>query len=217
MRSNLASSPIGLPGHTALLVAILSTTASACHRTPAPPSDEVAAFALRAVEESRGPGIGRDTIDEQLVELVRRVQLVKRATLDTMDKQRLLEVFAGEAGPDKKYDKAERPRMQRERAARGIKQSLSGKCTADRIDEGRDARVHFLTEPLAGEVPAEIVAGVADLARRLTSAQLARVRCEKGELGFLIVRGDAGSLRLIDVFEIRPSPIEIHPDDPSMK
>lgn len=205
-----------------LFALALLLPAAGCKRkksaTPPPPRDELSRFALRVVDAARAPaGLGPDLVDDDLVERVRRMQLVKRTLMDTWDADKLLEAFHGEAGPDRKYPPDERPQKQRERATRGLRATLDGPCSAISWSEGLKQRVEFLvTEPNA-KLPEEILAGQKELAARLAGAELARVTCTRGDIGFVVVKGKDGARRLVDAFNLVRASMELHPNEPTMK
>ena len=179
--------------------------------------EELERAALELVAASRTDGgVGPEVVDGELVELIRRIQLVRRATLDTNDRDRLLEVLSGESGPDRQYPAAERPRMQRERATRGLREHARGDCKATRDGALTDERMRYLTEPPDG-VPPEVAAAQRELATRLQGAAVVRLACAPGSLGVLVVRGADGKARAADVFPLQRSAIGIDPDDPQMK
>ena len=211
--------PLADRGPLAFVVLLAVLGFAACHRAPPPPPvDPVAAFALRVVDAARSAdGLGPELVDAELVERLRRLQLVLRTTMDTWEPAKLLDVYAGNAGPDRNYPVADRPKMQRERAARGIGATLSGRCTATRWDQAREGRVKYLVTPPEGHLPDEIVRGQAQAAEALAHAEAARVQCERGDAGMLFVKDSAGRYRLVDIFPSQRQVITVHPDDPSMK
>jgi hypothetical protein len=195
------------------LVLVVAAATAACHRRP---SDPLAAFALSVVDSARSPaGLDAHLVDDELVEAARRLQLVRRTTLDTGDPAQLVAVFHGDAGPDRNYPPAERPRMQRERATRGLRATLEGRCTAVRSETMAAARVHFLVEPLP-RLPPEIVEGQQALARQLEGAEVARLTCKRGDVGMLVVRR-GGERKLVDIFPTMRPLVEISPNEPTMK
>ncbi len=178
---------------------------------------DVEQFALDVVAAARAePGLGPELVDEELVEQVRRVQLVRRTMLDTFDRAKLAEVLAGEAGPDRQYPPAERPRKQRERATRGLRAVLQGPCRATHDEAGAQIHVQRMVKPVPGQ-PDEVTRAMADLDRALAPVDGAVVQCESGKVGVVAHRGADGRLKLVDVFDLERSPIEINPNDPSMK
>jgi hypothetical protein len=179
--------------------------------------DPVARAALEVVVAARSPaGLGAELVDADVVEQVRRIQLVQRTTMDTRQAPALLRALDGDAGPDRQYPPSDRPQKQRERATRGLRDGLSGPCRAARWDTGRDRRVRHLVEPLEN-VPAAVTEAQSRLARALDGAELARVTCEKsGDVGMLFVPRD-GRLRLVDVWALGHSTVEVNPNEPTMK
>jgi hypothetical protein len=176
-------------------------------------------FALAAVAAARSPeGLGAELVDEDLVERARRLQLVLRSTWDTHDRARLLGAFSGEAlGPDRQYPPAERPLRQRERASRGLRDALDGKCRARRWEDARAARVAWLTTPPGGDWwPSEIATAQAELAGLLATAEAARVECDHGDVVLLVARRD-GRRRLVDVFPTERSKLQLNPNDPRQR
>jgi hypothetical protein len=180
-------------------------------------SSDQAKFALDLVAASRtAEGIRADQVDADLVEKVRRSQLVRRMRLDTADPTKLLEALSGETGPDRQYPPAERPLRQRERATRGLKANAQGDCQATMDTAEAAVRIKFLTEPL-DNVPQQVLDARAELAAALQSAEVIRLTCAASRLGVLAVRGADGKLRAVDLYEIGRGSIEINPNDPSMK
>jgi len=181
--------------------------------------------ALRVLEAARSEaGLDEVLVDAELVERVRRVELVRRMSLDTGARDKLLGALAGDVGPDRQYPPAERPLRQRERATRGLRARLSGACTAERWPEGGAAWVARITSsagPGQSPLPDEVVAEQRALRDRLSSATSVRVRCERGEVGMLMVRGPGLGLRVAEIFEPRRATggvgIETSPFDPAMK
>ena len=179
-------------------------------------------FAARVIDAARSEGgLGEDLVDAELVERVRRVELVRRLSVDTASRQMLLGALAGEVGPDRQYPPADRPLRQRERAARGIKARLAGPCTARRWSEGGAAWIARITGPGQSPLPEEAVAEQRALGGRLAGAWSVRVSCERGELALLLVRGPGLGLRVAEIFDpARATPgvgIETSPFDPNMK
>jgi hypothetical protein len=160
-------------------------------------------------------GLGPAQVDADLVEQARRLQLVKRTLLDTRDPQRLLEVFSGDAGPDRQYSPSERPRRQLERATRGLRAVLGGRCKAKRWDQARAGRVAFLTAPVEGG-PDAVNAGAAALRARLAGAEAALVTCDKGMVAMLVVPGPDGR-KLVDLFPPDRGALEVNPNERTMK
>jgi hypothetical protein len=187
-----------------------------CKRSP----DEAERLALGVVEAARSDGgIGPELVDADLIERIRRVQLVRRATLDTTEREALLRVLSGESGPDRRYPPSERPRMQRERATRGVRAHARGACTAKRDDTLTAERMRYLTEPPDG-VPVEVAAAQRELIPALRGGVVVRLTCS-GEgstsLGVLVVKGNDGKLRVVDLYPLVRNTVEINPDDPAMK
>ena len=200
------------------LALVLLASAGCRRKAPAPPEDALRRFALSVVEAARGPGgIGAELVDDRLVEDVRRLQLVKAVARTTRESDRLLAALRGEVGPDGKPGKAEAPGRQRERASRGIRENMTGPCRATRWDGGLAERLDFLVGPLPGARPKEVVLAEGDLAKRLAGAELARVTCEKGDLGLLAVKGPGGSRRVVDLFPIVGSAAEVRPEEPERR
>ena len=215
-----------MPRSLVLVVALTSLALSPGCRKKGPPPIKMSAedqalsrFALSVLEAARSPGgLGPELVDDDLVERLRRVQLVKHTTMDTMDRDKLLAAFAGEAGPDRKYPVAERPAKQRERAARGMNAMLTGTCTAIPWPEGRAARVAFFVAPVdAGPLPDEVRTEQKALGERLAKAEVARVSCQSGEAGFVVVKDGSGKRRLVDAFPLHRATMEVHPNEPTMK
>ena len=201
----------------AALIAML--TIGACHRAaPKAPADPLADFALSVVAAARSPaGIGPDLVDAQLVESIRRLQLVAHTAADTHDPAELMRSYTGQSGPDRRYPPEDRPRMQRERATRGLLAMVDGPCAAESFEPARRGRVAFLTTPLPGDIPGEILRGQQEVADALRGSELARVRCTKGDVAMLTVKDERGRYRLVDMFPTVRSNIEVRPDEPSMK
>ena len=65
-------------------------------------------------------------------------------------------------------------------------------------------------------LPAPVLAGQQALAHRLEGAEAARVLCEHGGVGMLVV-GAPSQRRLVDLFPLTQSSLEISPDEPTMK
>lgn len=196
---------------------MLLAVAPGC-RKKAAPLDDTSRFALSVVEAARSPaGLGADLIDADLVEQSRRMQLVRRTTLDTWEADKLRAVLGGEGGPDRQYPVAERPQKQRERATRGLRATLDGACRASSWPAARDGRVRFLTLPWGPTLPDEVKAAQADLARRLAGAEAARVTCKTGDVVFLIVPGSDGKRRLVDIFPTATPNLVVSPNEPTMK
>lgn len=215
-----ASSLIALSLASALAFALVG--AAGCRKkppaAPPPPADELSRFALKVVEAARSPaGLGPDLVDDDLVERVRCMQLVKRTLMDTWDPDTLLKAFHGEAGPDRQYVPAERPQKQRERATRGLRATLEGTCSAKPWTEGLKQRVEYLVTEANAKFPEEILAGQKELAARLANAELARVTCTHGDIGFVVVKARDGTRRLVDAFNLVRATMEIHPNEPTMK
>ena len=200
-------------------LALAACHVAACHRQPAaPPIEPVAAAALHVVNAARSEaGIGPELVDENLVETLRRVQLVLRATISTWEPEKLLAAFHGETGPDKQYPVEDRPKMQRERATSGMRSTLAGKCTAKPWDQGKAGRVRYLVQPLAGKLPDEIVQAREQLKDTLAHAEAARVDCESGSAGMLFVKDGAGRYRLVDIFPTQHQTVTVNPDDPTLR
>ena len=179
----------------------------------------LAGFALRVVDAARAPGgLTAELVDDDLVERLRRVQLVKRATMDTMDRDKLLAALAGETGPDRRYPPAERPQKQRERATRGIQAMLGGKCSAQPWPAGLRERVAFFVGPAqAGTLPEEVQAAQREVGQKLAGAELARVTCEQGDVAFVVVKDAAGQRRLADAFPVQRATMVVNPNEPTMK
>jgi hypothetical protein len=199
-----------------LLLFAAATLAAGCrHR------QEAERFALDLLAAARSDGgIGPDLVDAQLVEKVRRLALVRRTMLDTHDRDQLLGVLSGEAGPDRQYPAAARAAKQRERATRGLAAVARGACRAT-VDESRaEMRVKFLVEPFTG-APDEVAVAQAELERGLRSAELVRLDCVDGKdqarVGVLAVRGDDGKLRAVDIYPIGTGSFEVSPNDPRMR
>jgi len=199
-----------------ITIALLSSTAG-CRRFR---RDEPAGAALAVVEAARSPaGIAPEQVDAELVERARRIQLALRASWDTHDRDRLLAAFSGDWGPDRQYPPAERPLRQRERASRGLREGLAGRCRAERWDLARDRRVRWLTAPLDPSFwPKEIARAQAALAQDLAHAEAARVRCDGGgDVVMLLARRDGGPLRLVDVVPTVQSNVQLNPNDPHQR
>jgi hypothetical protein len=195
-----------------LLFATLVSVAG-CNRGPT----EAERTALALVEASRSPsGIGPELVNADLVEKVRRIQLVRRTTLDTYDRAKLLEVLAGEAGPDRQYAPADRPQKQRERASRGLAATAKGVCKATQDGQVAADRVHTLTDPMK-YVPSEVVAAQQDLESALHDAEAVRLDCAPGRVAVLLVKGSDGKLRVVDLWEPGAASFEVNPNDPTLK
>lgn len=180
--------------------------------------DGPARFAIRVVEAARSPdGLPAALVDAELVEQVRRVELARRLSLDTADRAALLAALSGEAGPDRQYPPSERPLRQRERATRGLRATLEGRCSAARWPEGGRAWLARITGPTTSRLPDEVVAAQEALRQRLAQAEAVRVTCAAGEVGLLLVRGPDGERRVAEIFPTRAAGIERSPFDPSMK
>jgi hypothetical protein len=130
---------------------------------------------------------------------------------------KLLADFHGETGPDRQYPLAERPQRQRERATRGLKALLQGRCEGQPMPAAVKGRVQWLTSAGGAKVPEEIELGMADTARILARAEAVIVSCDKGEAVFLIVPGSDGKRRLADVFSLQQEAMGVSPNDPAMK
>jgi len=179
--------------------------------------DEIEKFALDAVAAARADGgLGPDLVDADLVEQVRRVQLARRTMLDTFDRQALVAVLAGEAGPDRQYPPAERPLRQRERATRGLRAVLSGPCRASRDTDGAVIHVQRMVAPVVGQ-PEEVSQAMEQLDGALRGVDGAVVVCEHGKVGLVVHRARDGRLKLVDMIDLEKPPIEINPNDPTMK
>ena len=186
-------------------------------------------LALAVVEAARSPaGIPEELVDAELVERVRRVELVRRLSLDTAERGRLLDALSGEVGPDRRYPPAERPLRQRERASRGVRGRLQGECRAERWSEGAAAWIARITGgswgggkgPAGtgqGSLPEEVIAEQRALRQRLAGAVGVRVWCTHGDLGMLVVRDGLIRRRVVEIFPTRAVTMEISPFDPSQK
>ena len=147
---------------------------------------------------------------------MRRLQLVRRTTLDTLKREALLEVLSGEAGPDKQYPASERPKKQRERATRGLVAATDGACRAVRDRSGAEEHVRKLVAPIAG-APAEVLAAEEELDGALRGVDGAVLVCDRGKVGLVMHRASDGKLKLVDMFDLARAPLEIDPNDPGMK
>ncbi len=195
------------------LVAFATASIAGCRHDPG----ESERVALALVEAARSPaGIGADLVDADVAEKVRRIQLVRRATLDTYDRGKLLEVLSGEAGPDRQYPPAERPTKQRERASRGLAATAKGACKATRDPRLASDRVQLLVEPLK-HVPSEVTAAQQDLAAALHDTEGVRLDCAPGHVAVLLAKGGDGKLRAVDLWELGATSFEVNPNDPTMK
>jgi hypothetical protein len=178
---------------------------------------EVERFALDVVQAARSPdGIGPDLVDDVLVEKVRRLQLARRTTLDTMKREALVEALSGEVGPDKQYPVAERPKKQRERATRGLNATISGNCRAVHDTSGAEIHIKQLVAPIAGQ-PDEMLTAENEIDIALRGVDGAVLVCDTGKVGVVVHRGSDGKWKLVDMFDLQRQPIEINPNDPNMK
>lgn len=191
--------------------------AAGCKRMPAGRPGEELELAEALLKQARAPeGIGPELVDSEVVERVRRIQLVRRTTLDTMQKDSLLAALAGQTGPDRQYPEAVRAAKQRERATRGLLAHAVGQCHA-RLDEaGTRERLKYLLDPVEG-APDQVRVAQEELGSSLHEATGARLECEHGQVGLLMRRGDDGKLKVVDLWQIGTPPIGLSPDDPSMK
>ncbi len=181
------------------------------------PKVEVERFALEVVRAARSPeGIGPDLVDEKLVEKVRCLQLARRMTLDTLKREALVEALSGEVGPDKQYPVAERPKKQRERATHALITTVSGDCRAVHDTPGAEAHVKQLVSPIPGQ-PEEMQAAETELDIALRGVDGAVLVCGTGKVGVVVHRGGDGKWKLVDLFDLNRQPIEINPNDPTLK
>ena len=188
-----------------------------CHQRPLPPSGEELKVAEKLLAEARSDGgIGTDLVDAEMVERVRRIQLVRRTALDTFDKEKLLSVLAGEGGPDKQYPEAQRPEKQRERATRGMRAQAQGECKAVLDEAGVRARLDYLLSPVKG-MPEAVNRAQEELGTMLRQATGARLDCTPGHIGMLMRRGDDGKLKVVDMWQAGAPPIQFDPDSPNQK
>lgn len=195
---------------TLLLVAALG----ACQRRGRD-RDPAERFALGLIEAARSDGgIRAEQVDDELVEKARRLQLVRRTTLDTFKPDVLRKTLAGEAGPDQQYPVAERPTKQRERATRGLRAGLTGRCAAQNDPKTLAERLTYLTKHI-DHVPPEVAVAQDELRRALDGASGVAVACEQGIVGMILVPR-AGGLRVVDLFAIG-LPYEVDYRSPGMK
>jgi hypothetical protein len=198
-------------------IVVLALAAAGCPRKAGHPGEELeVADALLA--QARSPaGIGTDLVDAEVVERVRRIQLVRRTALDTREADTLLAALSGEAGPDKQYPEAVRAAKQRERATRGLRAQAQGDCKASLDEAGTRGRLRYLLDPIKG-TPDEIQRAQEQLGSSLHEATGARLDCSQGgKVGLLMRRGDDGKLRVVDIWEIGGQPIQFDPNIPGMK
>ena len=185
-----------------------------CHGNDRADSERTA---LALVAASRSPaGIGPELVDTDLAEQARRLQLVRRATLDTLKREKLLAVLAGAGGPDQQYPPSEWPQKQRERATRGLAATAQGECKATFAPQLAADRVKALTEPMQG-VPPEVRAAQQELQSELRDAEAVRLDCQPGHVGVLLVKSAFGGRRAIDLWEFGATSFEVNPNDPAMK
>jgi hypothetical protein len=198
-------------------IVILALAAAGCPRKAGHPGEELE-VAQALLAQARAPdGIGTDLVDAEVVERVRRIQLVRRTTLDTREADVLLAALAGEAGPDRQYPEAVRAAKQRERATRGLRAQAHGECKASLDEPGTRGRLKYLLDPING-VPDEVKRAQEQLGSELHEATGARLDCaEGGHIGLLMRRGDDGKLRVVDIWEIGGQPIQFDPNIPGMK
>lgn len=177
-------------------------------------SERVALAIVAAARTSTG--IGPELVDSALTEKVRCMQLVRRTTLDTFNRDKLLAVLNGEGGPDRQYAPADRPQRQRERAARGLAATTRGDCKATPAPQLAADRVKALTDPIEG-APSEVLAAQQELQAALQEAEAVRLDCQPGHVGVLLVKAPDGKRRVIDLWELGASSFEVNPNDPTMK
>jgi hypothetical protein len=178
-----------------------------------------ARFALRLVDAARAPaGVPEAMVDAEMVERLRRIELVRRLASEEAPAPRIADALRGEAGPDAQYPTEERARRQRERAARGVAATLSGACTAARAPTLARRWVERVTSSAeALHLPAEAVAEQRALAHRLARAEGVIVKCDKGSLGVLVTRSFPLGCRVADLMPMDAPKAPLDPTDPGMK
>lgn len=178
-----------------LAVAAMIQFGVACK--PAPPSDALA-FAVAFVDAARGSGLPADWVDDVLILRIRRAQRLQNAAKAKSPPETLALAWNADATPGLPFE--QRSRLQRDRAAHGMKRSLHGHCQARDDQEGFAKRFEAVTGPVAG-APDEAKVELERLARDLSSAHLLRVSCDDGAVGLVLVPSGK-SWQVVDVFPL---------------
>jgi hypothetical protein len=164
---------------------------------PQRPAEPVA-FALGFVEAARGEGLTPDWVDDAMILRIRRVQRLENAAKAKQPPETLARAWNEDPTPGLPYE--QRSKLQRDRAAHGMKRALHGRCDGRDDREGFAKRVEAVSAPVEG-APADAKEELARLARDLSSAHLIRVNCDDGAVGIVLVPSGK-SWQVVDVFPL---------------
>ncbi|HZS38735.1 MAG TPA: hypothetical protein VFF06_18010 [Polyangia bacterium] len=164
---------------------------------PAHPAD-AGGFATAFVDAARGEGLGADWVDDVMIARIRRAQRLQNAAKAKATPEQLARAWNDDPTPGLPYE--QRSKLQRDRAAHGIKRSLHGRCDARDDHEGVAKRVEAVSASIEG-APADAKEELARLARDLSSAHLVRVNCDDGAVGLVLVPSGK-SWQAVDVFPL---------------
>jgi hypothetical protein len=178
-----------------LAIAAASALGAGCK--PQRPA-EAGPFAVAFVEAARGAGIDPDWVDDALILRIRRAQKLQNASKAKAAPEALAAAWTGDATPGLSFE--QRSKLQRDRAAHGLKRALHGRCDARDDAEGLSKRVEAITTAVAG-APAEAAEELARLGRDLSSAHLIRVSCDDGAAGLVLVPSGK-TWQVVDVFPL---------------
>jgi hypothetical protein len=185
-----------------LALFVLFASVAACDRLPSDP----ATFALRLVAEARRGALPAALVDDQLVDRLRRVQLLKRVPAERMSTDGLAQLWHATAAASD-GDAAAR----RSRAAQQLNATLGGRCDAVVDDGERSRRVAALATPV-GRAPTDAQAEIGRVAAAVQQTQMIRVVCERGQAAVLLRHED--HWRVIDVYALGSAELTIAADRP---
>jgi len=175
-----------------LLIALLAVGCK-----PKRPADAVS-FALAFVEAARGEGLAADWVDDAMILRIRRMQKLQNAAKAKAPADGLAHAWNDDPTPGLPYE--QRSKLQRDRAAHGMKRALHGRCDGRDDGEGLAKRVEAVTAPVEG-APADAKQELARLQRDLSSAHLIRVNCDDGAVGIVLIPSGQ-SWQVVDVFPL---------------